>query len=60
MPWLQVLEILGGVAMRATAAYQKARALAAKDGVSPADLDDADARFLKVYEDPLAENPAVA
>jgi hypothetical protein len=34
-------------------AYAKARALAEKAGVTKEDLDDADARFGKVYSDPL-------
>lgn len=39
-------------------AYAEARAIAAQAGVTPADLDAADARFAKVYADPLARPEA--
>lgn len=39
-------------------AYAEARAIAAQAGVTPADLDAADARFAKVYADPLAPSRA--
>lgn len=51
--YIQLLEVLGPIVMHSLDAYQKARELAAQAGVSEADLDDADARFLKQYGDPL-------
>jgi hypothetical protein len=47
---LQLLTQLG-------TAYASARDLAAKSGVTEEDLAAADARFQKVYTDPLATKP---
>ncbi len=40
--------------LKAGVAYQQARALAEKAGVTKEDLDAADAQFATVYTDPLA------
>lgn len=57
--YLALLQILGPLVARAYDAYNKARELAAQNGVSEADLTAADARFLKHYDDPLAGEPPV-
>ena len=55
---IALLNVLGTVASKALDAYHQARDLAAKGGVSKADLDAADQRFLHQYDDPLAaESP---
>lgn len=50
---LKGLNLVGQVLLRAQEAYQKHRELAAKVGVPVEELDAADERFLKFYDDPL-------
>lgn len=55
---ITLLNTAGQVAAKAIEAYNKARELASKtEGVSPRDIADADARWLRVYEDPLKPEP---
>lgn len=52
---INTLGLLAGVVGHAQEAYAAHRALAEKAGISKEDLDAADARFVKVYSDPLKE-----
>jgi hypothetical protein len=51
---LKFLTLAGTMYQNAHRGYQEAKALAAKAGVSKTDLDAADARFGRVFADPLA------
>ena len=53
---LKLLSIAGGLLINAKQGYDEARALAKKAGVSEEDMDKADARFARVYEDPLKKH----
>lgn len=53
MAWASLLEMLIADGVKAKANYDAARALANSSGVSDADLASADARFAKVFTDPL-------
>ena len=50
---LKLLSVAGGLLLNAKQGYDEARALAKKAGVSEEDMDKADGRFARVYEDPL-------
>lgn len=54
---LKVVDLVGSALQRYHAAYEEAKALAAKAGATEQDLRDADARYLRRYEDPLAGKP---
>ena len=52
---LALLNIAGQAYLHAQESYSAARQLAEKAGVTEEDLAAADARFAKVFTDPLAE-----
>ena len=54
---LKLLSLVGEVALTAKKGYDEARALAQKAGVSEGDMDKADARFARVFTDPLKQGP---
>jgi hypothetical protein len=55
---VSLIEITGTLATHAIDAYSAAKALAAKAGISSADLDGFDARFMKDYTaDPPSAKP---
>lgn len=55
--YMRIADALAGVVSNALQARAEARKLAAASGVSEADLDAADARFQKAYDDPLKVTP---
>lgn len=57
MDWASLLEMLIADGVKAKANYDAARAIAAQAGITDADLAAADARFAKVYTDPLGGTP---
>ena len=55
---LALVNLVGELAMKGIDAYEQMKALAAKAGISEADLAAADARFGIEIHDPLAVAPA--
>lgn len=56
MDWIAVLRILGEALAPLIKAYAESRKLAAQDGVTPAQLAEADARWTRNFKDPLADD----
>lgn len=54
MNWIALLKVLGEALAPLIKAYAEARKLAAQNGVTAEQLAEADARWTKHYEDPLA------
>ena len=55
MDWIALLKILGDALAPLIRAYAESRKLAAQDGVTAAQLAEADARWTWNFEDPLAQ-----
>lgn len=55
MDWIELLKILGDALAPLIKAYAEARKLAAQEGVTAAQLAEADTRWARNFEDPLAQ-----